>query len=90
MGSAGGLPGSGDGDATAAAGHGGGAVWLEAATIDIQGTIDVRGTTGTPTGNDSAGGGAGCGGGAEALERGHTRVSGSTAECVAGLHPALG
>ena len=61
MGSAGGAGGSGDGDTGNGGGNGGAAVWIEADTIDIAGTIDLDGQDGFNWLNDSGGGGAGGG-----------------------------
>ena len=63
MGSAGGAGGSGDNpnDATIGGGAGGAAVWLEADTLAINGTINVRGGNASTVANDSGGGGAGGG-----------------------------
>ena len=61
MGSAGGAGGGADGDSGGYGADGGGALWLQADTITIAGTINVRGNNGALTNNDAAGGGAGGG-----------------------------
>ncbi len=61
MGSAGGAAGSADGSDGGQGATGGGAIWLEAEVIVIDGQISALGHDGTVQGDDATGGGAGGG-----------------------------
>ncbi|MFN7146202.1 MAG: hypothetical protein ACK4YP_20690, partial [Myxococcota bacterium] len=61
MGSAGGAAGNLDGDSGGYGGDGGGAIWLQADSIVMDGTIQAYGIAGSTYNNDAAGGGAGGG-----------------------------
>ena len=61
MGSAGGAAGAADGDGGGRGGGGGGSIWLQAAIVEIEGTIVTDGQAGALYHNDAAGGGAGGG-----------------------------
>ena len=59
LGSAGGSAGTRDGDFGGVGGNGGGAIWLEAPSITVMGTVTANGGNGAIFVNDSSGGGAG-------------------------------
>jgi PKD repeat protein len=61
MGSAGGAAGNGDSDYGGYGGYGGAAVWIDASTVVLNGTISMNGGAGDVFNNDAAGGGAGGG-----------------------------